>query len=436
MEETSSPASASGAGSNAAHDAPSAASGSAMQEEPSAPPFTASAAQAPSATSHGGLPDPATAHAGSAAKRMENPTGADRGDMLSQLHRLAIEVPGILGLANFVRRSISAEDSAYFDTLDTETLASVLRNAVESLTSMLTPASLGGGAGSGTATLAGACGGEFLQGAATSLLRLARDAHNGGAVGLIPGLSRLHIEAMLHTGAGFGVESNGGMGGDDDGMELPPLEVDGDLGKEERAARRAVTAESLAAEASVRARVKSDQHARLLESLGTGHLCDDCGRLPPFIVCLCTASYSRRCPICDFDVHFFRGGGRLCQRTCGLELTGCTVTGLGNSVALPLKSNEVCCLYDTTLPRPPSNILEPSGNAPGHTAGQHLSSTDFEVIVRGRGGGCFCDFFSCLHLSNVSHPFLLFIHSTSRPLVITVPWHHLPRLHAVVLHLI
>ena len=90
-------------------------------------------------------------------------------------------------------------------------------------------------------------------------------------MGLIPGLSRLHIEAMLHTGAGFGVESNGGVGGDDDGMELPPLEVDGDLGKEERAARRAVTAESLAAEASVRARVKSDQHARLLESLGTGH---------------------------------------------------------------------------------------------------------------------------------------------------------------------
>ena len=390
QEETSSPSAAAGevispddaqsqrSSSSAGLEAPPRAGGAGthdMNEEPSAE--SASSATAPS---HEGLPGAATGNAGTAGTSAGQGGGPD--GVLEQFHVLAMEVPGILALADFARKNLSASDRDYFESLDPETMHDLLRKAGGTLSSLLAaPTSLGGGAGTGTATLAGACGGEFLQGAAMSLLGLARDALREGGVGLIPGLSRLLIDNLPRTGVGFGTESADSMDGDNDGMDLPPLEVDVDAAKEARAARRAVTAEAFAAEASTRALVKSLQHARLLDGLGIGHLCDDCGRLPPCIVCLCTASYSRRCPICDFEVHFFRGGGRLCQRSCGLSLIEGAVTGFGNSVLLPLKSNEQCCLYNPLLQSTPQEILVLSDNFPGHSAGQHTSSADFLVQV-------------------------------------------------------
>jgi hypothetical protein len=158
---------------------------------------------------------------------------------------------------------------------------------------------------------------EELEGSAAAMLSLAEMARAGGGATTVAEVGMAYICSLLEgvkpplqaPTAASAVDDD-----DDAGLQYEPDVSQRRAAAARRAALRAQTAVGFQAAVQARFQLQLHQESNLAALLDPASMCDDCGRLPVQVACLCYASYARRCAVCDFYEHCRRGGGSVCKR--------------------------------------------------------------------------------------------------------------------------
>ena len=251
------------------------------------------------------------------------PSDAAHGDSADVFFHLLAGSPAFLSLAQFVFESPEVHQVAIG-----EGEAEELCNALVAEISARVGRSERSGAGIVTHGAPRSFSTDTLEGACRGMLSILQGAREAGDTTLLSEI--LEFEkyrvfnalpapgASRRTGASGGGSSADAMGEEDAPYFGEPEDADEHDPVAARAERRRerllATEQSLLDSIRQRWRLMLQQEALLAHNVGCQRMCFDCGILPASVFCLCSSSYVHRCAVCDYFVHFYERGGRMCRR--------------------------------------------------------------------------------------------------------------------------